>query len=731
MPYNGTGTFVRVHDWTQDRTNGVPIDADRMDAEMDGMATGLSTAITRDGQTTVTADIPLNGHKITGLGAATASGDAVSYDQLFAGVPAVITTNDTLTSDDIGKLNSYDCTAGAVTVTLPSAVTVGNGAELTIVKTDPSGNFITVTSVGGELLGYPSATYNFHGTAGTAVSNVGGFVRVTMSEENRVFVTNDKVRIAGVVGFAALNADHTITRPASSTGVSTTAIDLTVPYAAGYTSGGTVKWIQTSHQIRVCNGTATYVSNGTHWVTKYSTSDVWTGPKDFLFGERNSGYAGPAIPGVHVAGAAGKIEALQNAFGHRPLFESIAMIQSADPVDLVLGMMYREGGIMSEAPATRLPNGQGVAAIYGVGSDQLGNVSTRLAAITFLAGEDITTAGSGGTLRLSTTPVGYAQTLGRVEIRATGKVWLGGQEDRGTICAEPSLLSAGGVLSGAVNAADGDTVTIDAVVYTFETGALDAAYKVKVGATAKESLENLAEAINLTGTVGTHYGSGTLIHPTVHGIGGLGGNNVLNVYAKTQGAAGNAIATTEVSSYTWANATLTGGKDVNTTHLDVDGGVAGDPKVTLLANSTIGGISDVALRLAAKGTAYIHTDDPFIPNMTAALITTAGDVTYTVTQVVRGLLVRDCNGASRADTLPTAADLVAAIPGCAVGDTIRTYIVNGSDAAETITITEGAGGTWPAAQTAASRIIPQNASKTVHMRLNNVTAASEAYIVYA
>jgi hypothetical protein len=58
MAFNGSGTFVRVHDWTTDEGNAVNITASRMDSEDDGFATGLSTVICKDGQTTTTAAIP-------------------------------------------------------------------------------------------------------------------------------------------------------------------------------------------------------------------------------------------------------------------------------------------------------------------------------------------------------------------------------------------------------------------------------------------------------------------------------------------------------------------------------------------------------------------------------------------------------------------------------------------------------------------------------------------------
>src|SRR5215203_2385140 len=58
MAYNGSGSFVRVHSFATDKTNNVPVTASRMDAELDGMATGLSTAITKDGQTSTSTRIP-------------------------------------------------------------------------------------------------------------------------------------------------------------------------------------------------------------------------------------------------------------------------------------------------------------------------------------------------------------------------------------------------------------------------------------------------------------------------------------------------------------------------------------------------------------------------------------------------------------------------------------------------------------------------------------------------
>jgi hypothetical protein len=82
MAFNGTGTFLRIYNWVTDKVNSIPITASRVDAELDGMATGLSNCITKDGQTTITANIPFNSNKITGLGNGTARTDVINVGQV-------------------------------------------------------------------------------------------------------------------------------------------------------------------------------------------------------------------------------------------------------------------------------------------------------------------------------------------------------------------------------------------------------------------------------------------------------------------------------------------------------------------------------------------------------------------------------------------------------------------------------------------------------------------------
>lgn len=145
--------------------------------------------------------------------------------------------------------------------------------------------------------------------------------------------------------------------------------------------------------------------------------------------------------------------------------------------------------------------------------------------------------------------VGYEFASGLASINATASEYPR---------LEVANIAASGILTFAGNPSDGDSVTIGSTVYTFETGAVDTAFKVLVGASAAATIVNLVKAINLTGVAGTDYGVGTTIHPSVTAVDGTG--DTIDLTAKVKGQAGNSIATTESGTQTsFGAATLTGG----------------------------------------------------------------------------------------------------------------------------------------------------------------------------
>lgn len=140
-----------------------------------------------------------------------------------------------------------------------------------------------------------------------------------------------------------------------------------------------------------------------------------------------------------------------------------------------------------------------------------------------------------------------------------------------------------------------------------------------------------------------------------------------------------------------------------------------------------GGDTNVGLRLGGKATGQVSTNGALTTKTTVTTISTAGAVTFTAAQLLGGLILRNPNGAGRADVVPTAALMVAAIPGAVVGDSFRFVIRNTAGAAETITLTpDGAATTISGTAT-----IAQNNSKEFLLVLTNVTASSEAYTIYS
>jgi hypothetical protein len=177
MSYNGSGTF-NINTAGQPVVTGTVISSTAFNALTADLGTGLSTAITKNGQTTVTANIPFNGYKLTGIAVATASGDALSYGQA-ATVSAL--TDSALTSGRV----PYASTAGLF---VDSANLTFNGTTLTAAGfSGPISGVVTSTSItdsgltsgrvtyattGGLLT--DSANLTFNGTTLTA-NTIGAF----------------------------------------------------------------------------------------------------------------------------------------------------------------------------------------------------------------------------------------------------------------------------------------------------------------------------------------------------------------------------------------------------------------------------------------------------------------------------------------------------------------------------------------------------------------------------
>jgi hypothetical protein len=138
LSYNGSGTF-QINTAGQPVVTGTVISSTAFNSLTSDLATGLSTAITKDGQTTVTANIPLSNFKITGLGAATAAADAVRFSQLQGSADKLLTVTGT---------DTYVATASPAL----TAYAAGNLFSLVVPNTNTGASTINIDGLGAKAI---------------------------------------------------------------------------------------------------------------------------------------------------------------------------------------------------------------------------------------------------------------------------------------------------------------------------------------------------------------------------------------------------------------------------------------------------------------------------------------------------------------------------------------------------------------------------------------------------
>ncbi len=252
------------------------------------LATGLSTAITKDGQTTVTANIPLAGFKITGLGAATVGTDAVQYGQIQSNTDKLVTVSgtDTLTGSVTPALTAYaagnlfsfvvaNTNTGAVTINIDgvgsksitrtgsTALVAGDmvAGQVVLIEYDGTrfqllnGNSFTNLLVSGTLT-YGGVTLT------NAVTGTGKMVLDTSPTVNNPTVTN---YVESVVAIGTVTSSSTLSLTSGTVQTATltasTACTFTMPTA----TAGKSFVLLLKQAASTGNGTATFT--GVKWGT--------------------------------------------------------------------------------------------------------------------------------------------------------------------------------------------------------------------------------------------------------------------------------------------------------------------------------------------------------------------------------------------------------------------------------------------------------------------------------
>lgn len=236
MPLNGSGTYAAPVSSFNPAVTNTTINSTDWIALLADLTTALSTAMYKDGQATPTANIPMGGFRITGLGAATASTDAARVSQVqnstFTSLTAVAGTN-TITATATPALAAY--ASGQKFIFIPAATNTG-ATTLEVVSGSAKSIFSNgAACVGGELrinvpVGVVYDGTQFHIVANgfnmpiapnsqsvaytTVLTDAGKFVLHPTADNNpRTFTIDSNANVAYPVGTAItfVNLINTVT----------------------------------------------------------------------------------------------------------------------------------------------------------------------------------------------------------------------------------------------------------------------------------------------------------------------------------------------------------------------------------------------------------------------------------------------------------------------------------------------------------------------------------------
>lgn len=130
MPYNGSGAFS-APGASFPAVSGALIESAKYNAVVNDIATGLSTAIAKDGQTTITANLPMAGYRHTGVGNAVSRTDYAATGQ--------VQDSSTTWAGTAGG------TADAITLTMTPAIAAYAAGQSFTYKSSASANTSTMT----------------------------------------------------------------------------------------------------------------------------------------------------------------------------------------------------------------------------------------------------------------------------------------------------------------------------------------------------------------------------------------------------------------------------------------------------------------------------------------------------------------------------------------------------------------------------------------------------------
>jgi len=281
MPYNGSGTYSLPAG--NPVVTGTTISSTVQNNTMSDVATALTNCITRDGQSTALANLPMGGFRHTGAADAIAAGQYLVYGQTIAALTVTNLTVTTLTGATITASGNFAVT-GNLTVT--GTFAANGGATLG----DAAGDSLTINSNTASIPNGLSLTGGSVGVGGGTASQSNFASRTTnrtiTSGMGQLMALSTDSQAADLGGQLVLGGSFTGTTPTSFAAVSGRKENSTDSNISGYLSlsvtrdgVGTVEGLRITSDRRVyglalhnnagslTGATNQYIASGTYTPT--------------------------------------------------------------------------------------------------------------------------------------------------------------------------------------------------------------------------------------------------------------------------------------------------------------------------------------------------------------------------------------------------------------------------------------------------------------------------------
>jgi hypothetical protein len=263
------GTYTKgnaaTSGWTGDAAGGIGIEAGRHDTQDNDFQNGINNCLTKDGQNTPTANLPMGGFKHTGVGSATANDQYTAWAQLRNGTPVYIdTVNSRLgvgTNAPSQKLSvEGNITAGSTTVSGNYSFKMGSGTASTTNLSRYSTGTGEIRHQGGGFQVIVEAADNF--VVATNATN-----RLVIDSAGQVEVT-DGTASAPALSFISDTNTGIYRIGADTLGITTAGIERARVSSAGVL--GINDTTNTSYHLRVRSSTNTGIVGAARLATDYS-----------------------------------------------------------------------------------------------------------------------------------------------------------------------------------------------------------------------------------------------------------------------------------------------------------------------------------------------------------------------------------------------------------------------------------------------------------------------------